>query len=76
MYLSDNALPRMRVAKECYQLIHNTDPQSRISERYIRTLAKNGVIPSVKSGNRLLLNYDALLHYLNHAISVNQETGK
>ena len=58
-------LPRMRVAKECYNLLHQADPESRVSLGYIRAISKSGVIPVHKVGARILINYDALLEYLN-----------
>jgi len=72
---SYRALPRMRVAKECYRMIHDADPQSRISERYIRILAKSGTIPTVQVGNRLLVNYDSLLEFLANPKPTVQQTG-
>ena len=71
----DRALPRMRVAKECYRMIYDADPQSRISERYIRILAKSGAIPTVQVGNRLLVNYDSLLEFLANLKPTVQPTG-
>ena len=58
-------LPRMRVAAECYQMIHEEDPESRVSLTYIRRLAKTGAVPVHWAGNRCLINYDALVDYLN-----------
>lgn len=59
-----NRLPRMRIARDCYHMIHESDPESRISLTYIRSLANDGKIPCHWSGNRCLINYDALLDYL------------
>ena len=58
------ALPRMRVAHDCFTMIREADPESRVSERYIRMLAKSGKIQTAKVGNRVLINYDSLLSYL------------
>ena len=63
---SSKPLPRMRVAAECFKMIKHEDPASRISLHYIRQLSNSGAIPTVKSGNRLLINYDKLIEYLNH----------
>lgn len=35
-----------------------------ISRRMITTLAKSGQIPSVKTGNKILVNWDGLMRYL------------
>lgn len=36
-----------------------------ISRNHIRYLAKNGLIPSVRIGNKILINWDKLMEYLN-----------
>lgn len=60
----ETVLPRMRVARECYTMLREADPETRVSERYIRMLAKRGKIPTLRVGNRMLINYDSLLSYL------------
>lgn len=57
-------LPRMRIAKDCHKMIHQTDPDSRVSLTYIRQLANERKIPVHYAGRRCLINYDALLDYL------------
>lgn len=57
-------LPRMRTANECYRMIHAEDPDSAVSETFIRSLSKSGKIPVHRSGRRILINYDALCAYL------------
>ena len=57
-------LPRMRIARDCYNMIHESDPESRVSLTYIRSLANDEKIPVHWAGNRCLINYDALLDYL------------
>ena len=54
---------RMRTAAQAYQEIKSQDPESSISERQIREIMKNGVVPVVRRGNRLSVNMDALLVY-------------
>ena len=57
-------LPRMRTANECYRMIHAEDPDSAVSETFIRCLSKSGKIPVHRSGRRILINYDAFCDYL------------
>ena len=45
-------------------MIHEADPESRVSLTYIRSLANDRKIPVHWTGNRCLINYDALLEYL------------
>ena len=37
-----------------------------ISRNHIRYLANNGLVPSVRIGNKILINWDKLLFYLNN----------
>ena len=39
-----------------------------ISRNHIRHLANNGLVPSVKIGNKILINWDKLMEYLNTSI--------
>ena len=59
---------RMRYAAEAAAEIRAADPGSAVTERMIRNLALQGVIPSVYVGNgtRRLVDLDALLAYLEH----------
>lgn len=58
-------VPRMRTVDECYIFIKNTDPESRVSKKYIRSLMNSGDIPSIPYGSHgRLINLDALLNYL------------
>lgn len=41
------------------------DNQIGISRNHIRYLAINGLVPSVKIGNKILMNWDKLMEYLN-----------
>lgn len=58
-------LPRLRTLDECVTLLKSLDEQTAVSKFFIRNLALNGTIPSVKSGNKRLINFDALVQYLN-----------
>jgi hypothetical protein len=55
---------RMRFAKQCVDELRRIDPSSRVSVHLVRCLAKRGVVASVQIGNRNLINFDALLRYL------------
>lgn len=57
-------LPRMRTVRECLKQLHEDDPDTAISEHFVRRLAKTGKIPTLFAGNRTLLNYDALCDFL------------
>ncbi len=53
-------IPRMETVKTTAELFH-------LPERFIRSKAASGEIVSVKSGNRLLINIDKLVEYLNNS---------
>lgn len=55
---------RMRFAAQAYEELRKDDPGTRVTLSLIRTLVRRGDIPSIKVGRGRLLNYDALLAYL------------
>ncbi len=57
---------RMRFPAQALEELRKTDPDTPVSLKMIRRLVKTGVIPSIPvgNGNRRLLNFDALLAYL------------
>lgn len=63
---------RMRFPAQALEEIRKTDPETPVSLKMIRRLMKSGAIPSVPvgNGNRRLINYDALLSYLEHPTEI------
>ena len=57
---------RMRYISQAVSEIHQLDPNSPVSARLIKHLVNQGIVPSVPvgNGNRRLINFDALLEYL------------
>ena len=57
---------KLRHAEDAVAEIRKIDPESALSARTIRLLAKQGVIPSVAAGNgrRRLIDVDVLVDYL------------
>lgn len=57
---------RMRFAADALAELRKIDPHTRVTLRFIRRLMDAGTIPTVTIGNgkRRLLNFDALLAYL------------
>lgn len=60
-----NAISRYRTVKQCYEEIKKADPNSVISEYFIRQLCKSGKIACKQSGNKIFVNLDSLIDYLN-----------
>lgn len=57
---------RMRFPAQALEELRRIDPQTPVTLRFIRQLVKTGAVPSVAVGNgkRRLLNFDALVAYL------------
>ena len=57
---------RMRCAAQALNELRKLDPETPVTLRFIKQLMRAGAIPSVPvgNGNRRLLNFDALVAYL------------
>lgn len=57
---------RMRFPAQALEELRRIDPDTSVSLRMIRCLVRTGAVPSVPvgNGNRRLLNFDALVSYL------------
>lgn len=70
-----HAVPRFRTIKDCLIAIREVDPQTALTEWYIRQLCKSKKIICYGSGNKSLVNLDNLLNYLNRSLEeINDET--
>ena len=59
------SFPRMRTISEAVSEIRAADPNSAVTPYRVRQLILSGVLPSVRAGNKYLVNLDLLLEYLN-----------
>ena len=57
-------MERIRTINEAVQMIRKEDPESRISAYMIRQLAYNEKIRSIKSGTKVMIDFDSLLAFL------------
>lgn len=55
---------RMRTPSAAVTEIKKSDPDTSVSEYFIRRLACDGKIPCIMAGRKRLINYDSLLQYL------------
>lgn len=62
--MEKGTIPRMRTAQKIVAEIKSLDPESEITEHYIRQIAKEGTVPVVWAGNKALINLDAVLDLL------------
>jgi len=63
--MQGHTIARMRTLDEAYAALLSIDPQTSVSKNFIRKLALTNKIPVVMAGRKRLLNFDALLDYLN-----------
>lgn len=56
-------MPRMRLIKDAFEQLKNDDPDTDITLYALRTIAKSGLVPTVRLGRKVLINYDSLLEY-------------
>lgn len=56
--------PRHRTIKDCLCEIRKLDPETAITEWFIRQLCKQGKVEYFLSGNKSLVNLSSLLRYL------------
>lgn len=57
-------IPRMRTIKEAYEWLRQQDPQTGITKNAFRVMVVSGQIPSLKVGNKYLLNVDKMIPFL------------
>ena len=60
-----NTIPKMRTIKQCHEELKKLDPETAVSEWFIRTLCTSNKVKHFLSGTKILVNYDDLLLYLN-----------
>ncbi|MCI8811068.1 MAG: hypothetical protein HFF84_13375 [Oscillibacter sp.] len=65
----DQIVPRMRTAPKIVAEIKALDPDSEVTEYYIRNLVKSGAVPVVWAGNKALINLDAVIELLRQGTS-------
>ena len=62
-----NSIPQMKTVQQCFQSIKQLDSETAITEWFIRSLCKDNKVKHFMSGNKILVNYDDLLKYLNNS---------
>lgn len=55
---------KMRTIPEAAKELKENDPRTHLSLSVLRRLVKNGSIPYIKSGRRILINISMLSNYL------------
>lgn len=60
------SVPKLRTINGAHAALKELDPSTAISASAIRRLVKSGQLPSIHSGNRVYINTDVLLDFLEH----------
>ena len=60
----NSQIPRMRTIKQCVEHFKAADPDTAITEYFIRTLANSNEISTVRAGNKIMIDLDILTNYL------------
>lgn len=63
-YTNKNNAPRMRTIPKAYDEIKKLDNNTSITLRALRSMCKNGDIPTIPVGNKILINLDLLIDTL------------
>ena len=59
-------IPVVLTVKDAVHKIKEDCPGTAITENYLRQLIKDGVLPELKAGNKVLINLDVLIEYLSN----------
>lgn len=66
-------MARMRTVKDAVLLLKQEDPDTKVTEYYLRNLVLSNKIPSCRAGRKILVNYDLLIDYFNNPESVSTD---
>ena len=64
----NNTISRMKTIKQSFEEIKKLDPETAISQWFIRSLCKQGKVKHFMTGTKVLVNFDHLLDYINSNI--------
>ncbi|MHB1406710.1 MAG: hypothetical protein ACYCV0_14115 [Desulfitobacteriaceae bacterium] len=67
-------MPRMRTIAQAVQAIKADDPESKLSEWWLRQLVKSGKLKCHRAGNKYLVDLDALMRFLENPPNAEEVT--
>lgn len=65
--MQNEKLARMRTIQQCTEHFKQYDPDTAISDYYLRCLVKQNKISHVMAGKKYLINLDKLIEFLNES---------
>lgn len=60
---------QIRTINEAHKEIVARDPKTAVAKSFVRSLVTSGVVPSIRTGNRRLVDVDVLEMYIKNATS-------
>lgn len=69
--LGGEDMQRIRTINKAFDEIKQQDPETALSLYLIRQMVKQGLVPSIKAGNKRLVDVDVLQEYINKFAGVN-----
>lgn len=61
-----STVSRMKTIKQCFEEIKKLDPETAVTQWFIRSLCKDNKVKHFMTGCKILVNFDDLLRYLNN----------
>lgn len=61
-------MARMRTVKQTMEYLKEKDPNSGLTEWWLRSMLRSGKVQHIKAGNKYLINLDYLEMYLNNPV--------
>ena len=58
-------IKRIRTIKESIQELKKLDEHTAVTEYFVRELCKKGIVKSIKSGSKVLLDFNNLVEKIN-----------
>ena len=55
---------KYRTIRQCVNEIKQADPETAISEWFVRSLCKSGKVKYLPNGTKSLVNFDSLIEFL------------
>ncbi len=65
--MNQQVIPKMKTIKQCFEEIKTLDPNTAITQWFIRCLCKDNKVKHFMTGTKILVNFDDLIQYLNNA---------
>ena len=59
-------MPIYRTINQCFSSIYNEDTETAITKFFIRKLCEDNKVRYLKAGNKILIDWNSLVEFLQH----------